>query len=107
MAATESGLKTTVSSLGGVARTGLVGPGTALAGERLLPVVPALQPLLPGRGLRRGTTVAVARSDALALALVAGASAACSWVAPVGLPDLGIVARSEEHTTELHSRHYI
>ena len=95
MAATESVLNTTVSSLGGVARTGLVGPGTTLAGERLLPVVPALQPLLPGRGLRRGTTVAVARSAALALALVAGASAAGSWVAAVGLPDLGIVAAAE------------
>jgi hypothetical protein len=72
-----------------------VGPGTTLAGERLLPVVSALQPLLPGRGLRRGTTVAVGRSAALALALVAGASAAGSWVAAVGLPDLGIVAAAE------------
>jgi hypothetical protein len=74
---------------------GLVEPGTTLAGERLLPVVPALQPLLPGRGLRRGSTVAVGRSAALALALVAGASAAGSWVAAVGLPDLGMVAAAE------------
>jgi hypothetical protein len=74
---------------------GLVEPGTTLAGERLLPVVPALQPLLPGRGLRRGSTVAVGRSAALALALVAGASAAGSWVAAVGLPDLGVVAAAE------------
>jgi hypothetical protein len=73
----------------------LVGPGVPPADERLLPVVPALQPLLPGRGLRRGTTVAVGRSAALALALVAGASAAGSWVAAVGLPDLGIVAAAE------------
>jgi hypothetical protein len=72
-----------------------VGPGTTLADERLLPVAPALQPLLPGQGLRRGTTVAVGRSAALALALVAGASAAGSWVAAVGLPDLGIVAAAE------------
>jgi hypothetical protein len=72
-----------------------VGPGATLAGERLLPVVPALRPLLPGQGLRRGTTVAVGRSAALALALVAGASAAGSWVAAVGLPDLGIVAAAE------------
>src|SRR5918999_2233918 len=95
MAATESGLNTTLSSSGASARTELVGPGTTLADERLLPVVPALQPLLPGRGLRRGTTVAVARSAALALALVAGASAAGSWVAAVGLPDLGILAAAE------------
>jgi hypothetical protein len=93
MAATESGLDTTLSSFG--SGTELVGPGTTLADERLLPVVPALRPLLPGQGLRRGTTVVVARSAALALALVAGASAAGSWVAAVGLPDLGIVAAAE------------
>src|SRR5215216_2758058 len=93
MAATESGLGTTLGS--SVASTELAGPGTTLADERLLPVVPALRPLLPGRGLRRGTTVTVSRSAALALALVAGASAAGSWVAAVGLPDLGVVAAAE------------
>jgi hypothetical protein len=93
MAATESGLSTTLGS--SVVPTELGGPGTTLADERLLPVVQALRPLLPGRGLRRGTTVTVSRSAALALALVAGASAAGSWVAAVGLPDLGIVAAAE------------
>jgi hypothetical protein len=39
--------------------------------------------------------VVVTSSAALALALVAGASAAGSWVAAVGLPDLGIVAAAE------------
>jgi hypothetical protein len=95
MAATEGGLSTTLRSSGAAGRTELVGPGATLADERLLPVLPALEPLLPGRGLRRGTTVAVARSAALALALVAGASAAGSWVAAVGLPELGIVAAAE------------
>jgi hypothetical protein len=95
MAATESGLDTTLRSSVASIRTELVGPGTTLADERLLPVVPALRPLLPGQGLRRGTTVAVSRSAALALALVAAASAAGSWVAAVGLPDLGIVAAAE------------
>jgi hypothetical protein len=95
MTATESGLSATLSSSGASGRTELVGPGTTLADERLLPVVPALERLLPGRGLRRGTTVTVARSAALALALVAGASAAGSWVAAVGLPDLGLVAAAE------------
>jgi hypothetical protein len=95
MAATESGLRTTLRSSRVAGRAELVGPGTTLADERLLPVVPALEPLLPGRGLRRGTTVTVTRSVALALALVAGASAAGSWVAAVGLPDLGIVAAAE------------
>ena len=95
MVATNRGLSTTLSSPGGTPRAELVGPGATLASERLLPVLPALRPLLPGQGLRRGTTVAVARSAALALALVAGASAAGSWVAAVGLPDLGIVAAAE------------
>jgi hypothetical protein len=81
-----------VAAPGGAA---LAGPGAPLAAERLLPVVAALAPLLPGHGLRRGSTVAVARSAALALALVAGASAAGSWVAAVGLPDLGMVAAAE------------
>jgi hypothetical protein len=93
MMATESGLGTTLGS--SVASTELGGPGTTLADERLLPVIPALQSLLPGRGLRRGATVTVSRSAALALALVAGASAAGSWIAAVGLPDLGIVAAAE------------
>ena len=66
-----------------------------LAGEQLLPVPRALEPLLPDRGLRRGGTVAVHGSLALALALVAGASAAGSWVVAVGLPDLGVVAAAE------------
>ena len=79
----------------GPAAAALVEPGTTLAAERLLPVVPALRPLLPGQGLRRGSTVAVSRSAALALVLVAGASAAGSWVAAVGLPDLGMVAAAE------------
>jgi hypothetical protein len=95
MAATDSGLSTTLRSSGAAGRTELVGPGATLADERLLPVLPALRPLLPNQGLRRGTTVAVASSAALALALVAGASAAGSWVAAVGLPDLGIVAAAE------------
>ena len=73
----------------------LVGPGASLAAEHLLPVAPALAPLLPGHGLRRGTTVAVDRSAALALALVAGPSAAGAWLAAVGLPDLGVVAAAE------------
>ena len=66
-----------------------------LAGEQLLPVPRALEPLLPDRGLRRGGTVVVDGSLALALALVAGASAAGSWVVAVGLPDLGVVAADE------------
>jgi hypothetical protein len=66
-----------------------------MADERALPVPAPLAPLLPGEHLRRGSTVAVHRSLALALALVAEASASGSWVAAVGLPDLGVVAAAE------------
>lgn len=67
----------------------------SLAGGRLLPVLPALAGLLPGGGLRRGSTVAVAGSTSLALALLAGPSAAGSWCAAVGLPSLGLLAADE------------
>jgi hypothetical protein len=62
------------------------------ADERLLPVSEAFAGLLPGRGIRRGSVTAVSGSNALALALVAEAS---SWVAAVGVSDLGIVAAHE------------
>jgi hypothetical protein len=115
----------------------------ALAGEHVLPVLPAIGELLPDGGLRRGTVVAVGASPtraqawpassrgghapprpspdrgrrwhpaagprsepdtsvdagggatALALALVAGASAAGSWTAVVGAPSLGLLAAAE------------
>jgi hypothetical protein len=68
-----------------------------LAGERVLPVLPALEGLLPaGRaGLRRGSTVTVggeAGATSLALALLAGPSAAGSWAAVAGLPTVGLAA---------------
>ena len=66
-----------------------------LAADRHLPVLPALAPLLPEAGLRRGSTIAVAGSVTLALALLAGPSAAGSWSAVVGLPSLGAEAAAE------------
>ncbi len=67
----------------------------ALAGERLLPVLAPLAPLLPDGALRRGSVISVAGSTSLALALLAGASAAGSWCAAVGLASLGVVAAAE------------
>lgn len=67
----------------------------AAAGERLLPVLPPLAGLLPGGGLRRGSTVAVAGATSLALALLAAPSAAGSWCAVVGRPSLGALAAAE------------
>ncbi|MEO7429769.1 MAG: hypothetical protein ABIY48_10375 [Acidimicrobiales bacterium] len=72
-----------------------------LTREQRLPVLPVLESLLPGAGLRRGATVSVGAAagvggaTSLALALVAQASVAGSWVAAVGLPSLGLVAADE------------
>ena len=66
-----------------------------LAGEQLLPVLPELEELLVGGGLRRGPSVAVANSTTLALRLLAGPSQAGSWCAAVGLPSLGLAAAAE------------
>jgi hypothetical protein len=86
--------------------------------SRTLPVLPLLRPLLPGGGLRRGATVAVAPAPgdpsgrppvgpapprplashggtSLLLALLAAASRAGSWCAVVGVPTLGGVAAAE------------
>ena len=71
--------------------------------HRVLPVVPELSGLLPGRGLRRGSTVAVAAgraapaggSTSLLLALMAEASRSGSWCAVVGIPSLGALAAQE------------
>jgi hypothetical protein len=82
---------------------GAAGPGTAEAGratdvrerEQTLPVLPALAPLFPHGALRRGSTVVVGGSTSLLIALLAGASAAGSWCAVVGLPAFGAVAAAE------------
>ncbi|HVA44107.1 MAG TPA: hypothetical protein VNF50_11550 [Acidimicrobiales bacterium] len=63
----------------------------ALAGQRALPVIPALTSILPG-GLCRGGTLAVGSgpgATSLLLALLAGASAEGSWAALVGMPEVG------------------
>jgi hypothetical protein len=78
-----------------------VSPTVLARQQEHLPVLAALEPLLPGAGLRRGTTVGVAAdpgaggATSLALALAVAASAAGSWVAAVGLPSLGLVAADE------------
>ena len=61
-----------------------------------LPVLPALEGVLPDGGLRPGTTTSITGIGAtsLALALVAETSKE-SWVAAVGLPSLGLRAAAE------------
>ncbi len=69
----------------------------ALARERTLAVLSPLVPLFPEGGLRRGSVVAVDGdgATALALAVAAGPSAAGSWTAVVGDPDIGLAAAAE------------
>jgi hypothetical protein len=78
--------------------TGTGGPGI----HRVLPVLPELSRVLPGRGLRRGTTIAVlpgrswpAGGSSLVLALLAEASRSGSWCAVVGIPAFGAVAAAQ------------
>jgi hypothetical protein len=67
--------------------------------HRMLPVASELSALLPGRGLRRGSTIAVAAGGSgtvsLMLALLSAASRAGSWCAVIGVPDLGALAAEE------------
>ncbi len=67
-----------------------------LVRDRRLPVLPAIEALLPD-GLQRGVTVAVGGRGATALAhaVLAGPSRAGSWVACVGAPAMGWTAAAE------------
>lgn len=65
------------------------------APDRMLPVIHELRPLLPGGGLRRGSTVATSGATSLVIGLLAAASRAGSWCAVVGLPTFGAAAAAE------------
>lgn len=61
----------------------------ALAADRCLPVLPALEPLLVAGGLRRGAVVAIERSPgamALSYGLCSAASGSGSWLATISVP---------------------
>jgi hypothetical protein len=65
---------------------------------RTLPVLPALRPVFPEGGPRRGAVVRLDTPGALGLALVAGATGAdnaTGWAAVVGMPEFGVVAAAE------------
>ncbi|HEX2771017.1 MAG TPA: hypothetical protein VHN18_01140 [Micromonosporaceae bacterium] len=92
-------------TVGSVALDDVVRPASEpdrAGAHRTLPVLPELTALLPGRGLRRGSTVAVAAGPpapsggtSLMLALLAEASRSGSWCAVVGVPALGLVAAAD------------
>lgn len=64
-------------------------------GGEMLSLPAALRPLLPAAGLRRGSTVTVAGSTSLLLAMAAAAAGDEGWVALVGLPHLSAPAAVE------------
>lgn len=68
-----------------------------LADQQVLPVLPALESLLPSAGLQRGSVIETRGRGAtsLALAIAAGPSEAGSWTVSVGLPHLGLAAADE------------
>ena len=84
---------------------------TSSSESQLLPVIPPLQGLFPGGGLRRGTSIVVAGDGAsqratdrangtasgltLCLSLLGAVSSAGSWCAAVGLTGLGAVAADD------------
>lgn len=88
--------------MGGLGK-GAAAPLEELAGFRerpddLLPVASALRELLPGAGLRRGSTVSVADVTggiSLLMALVTEASRAGGRCAIVGMPELGAASAAE------------
>ncbi len=63
--------------------------------DRVIQMPPPLCDMLPGRGLRRGSTVAVRGSASMLFAMLAAATRAGCWCAVVGMPNLGLVAADE------------
>ncbi|MGB3411539.1 MAG: hypothetical protein WBA45_10100 [Microthrixaceae bacterium] len=70
----------------------------ATAEQKILPVLPVFEDVLADRGLRRGTTVKIdghVGTTSLALAVSAGPTRAGSWLACIGLPEMGWAAAAE------------
>jgi hypothetical protein len=63
--------------------------------DRIVEMPEPLRDLLPGQGLRRGSTVTVAGSTSLLFAMLAAATQAGCWCAVVGMPSLGMLAAAE------------
>ncbi len=63
--------------------------------DRVIQMPPPLCDMLPGRGLRRGSTVAVRGSTSMLFVMLAAATRAGCWCAVVGMPNLDLVAADE------------
>jgi hypothetical protein len=62
--------------------------------SRLIPTHPAIAGLLPGGGLKQGSTYSLDHSATLMMALLAAPSQAGSWCGVVGVPEFGAEAAS-------------
>ncbi len=60
--------------------------------DPVLPIDPALQDLLPERGLHTGVVYSISPSPSLIFALMSAASRRGGWCAAVGMPTLGLEA---------------
>jgi hypothetical protein len=92
----NTGVLNTLNAVDLVALGGRVAPST-LAGERTLPLADMFADLFTEGGLVRGRTVVCdgPAATSIALALVAPAIAAGSWLAMIDLPTIGLDAASE------------
>ncbi len=63
--------------------------------DRVIAMPSPLREMLPGGGLRRGSTVTVRGSTSLLFAMLGAATRAGCWCAVVGMPHLGLVAAAE------------
>ncbi|WP_394940489.1 hypothetical protein [Psychromicrobium sp. YIM B11713] len=63
--------------------------------SRNVETYPALRPVLPGGALRAGSSYTVHRSNAIAMALLAGPSAAGGWCGVVGVPEFNVEAAAQ------------
>ncbi len=82
---------------GGEVRSGreLGADSGVVSGSGLLPVLPALQELLPKGALARGSVVSAGPWSLLCLALAAGPVAAGAWCAVAGIPEFGVSAAAD------------
>ena len=81
----------------GAVRSGRdVSPGSGVLSDAdLLPVLPALQELLPFGALQRGSVVAAGDWSMLCMALAAGPVASGAWCAAAGIAEFGVVAAAD------------
>ncbi|MEU0796286.1 hypothetical protein ABZ342_40020 [Amycolatopsis sp. NPDC005961] len=86
-----------LTAIPGVRTAAELSPAAAVspASAGLLTVLPPLARLLPGGGLRRGSTISLAGATSLVPALLAAATRDGSWAAVTALPELGLAAAAE------------